>query len=565
MGAPVQIKTAATVSSTMEAAEEIDLEEAMQGHEEEEGDYGRKYKTTSEDRTDRGAARAKQKEKREKQEREKKAMEYAERQLQQQIEAKQKQVSEEALLADEEKAVEDRRKQMEERQQKRLERKAAEREKKKERELLRKEKRSEKAKAKKDDEEEEEQMVDNPIKDKDYNLEEDPEAEFETEDQEMDEEDTFEVEKHMHAVNFEEAGEYLVVMNRYMEAFTKIVRWGKDDTKREYKKLIKFVKLMVEKLGAYSPIEAADTDAVFETIIDPQCVAWRRALHGTKTGNSKEIQRVEEKRWKVERMDEEREIDPEAEVKMFADTMQVKSKSGRADVIQMIKRYFGHVAKAHEEAGCAARMAQLLVDEVDENTWLQIVSNSTRPLIMMEVPDMLRQAASMKTEHERQQRLEQLKGMPIEEIVREQNMPRPKPRRKDSKIMSPSAYLAPVYFFLYNTVDQMKSVSNQAVTDLFMVSRSNLHRVTSGRKYSGGSTQATRNSRTLQEVEEHGEEMVKISKVRPKTKAQKKVTVTKVQPKLTELPFLDDPPAGRTRQSRRRKGKDDDDKPMEHL
>ena len=564
LGAPVQTTTAATVSSTTEAAQEIDLEEAMQGHEEEKDDYGRKYKTTSEDRTDRGAARAKQREEREKKEREKKAMEYAERQLQQQIEAKQKQVSEEALLAEEEKAVEDRRKQMEERQRKRLERKAAEQEKQKERELLRKKKRQEKAKAKEDDEEEEEQMVNDPTKDKDYNPEEDPEAEFEAEDQEMEEEDTFEVEKHVHAVNFEEAGEYLVAMNRYMEAFAKIVRRGKEDTKREYKKLIKFVKLMVEKLGAYSPIESADTEAVFETIVDPQCIAWRRALHGTKTGNSKEIQRVEERRWKVERMDEERQIDPEEEVKTFADTMQIKSKSGRADVIQMIKRYFGHVAKAHEEAGCAAKMAQLLIDEVDENTWLQIVANGTRPLIMMQVPDMLRQASSMKTERERQQRLEQLKGMPIEEIVRDQNMPCPRPRWKESKIMLPSAYLAAaVYFFLYNTVDQSKSVTNQAVADLFGVSRSNLHRVTSGRKYSGGSTQAARKSRTLQEVEEHGEEMVKISKVKTKKKAQKKVTVTKVQPKLSDLPFLDEPPAGRTRRSLRKKGKDDD-KPMEH-
>ena len=88
----------------------------------------------------------------------------------------------------------------------------------------------------------------------------------------------------MHAVNIEEAGDYLVSINRYMEAFAKIVRQGKDDVTREYKKLICFVKLMVEKLGAYSPIEAADIDAVLETIVDPQCIAWRHALHGTKTG-----------------------------------------------------------------------------------------------------------------------------------------------------------------------------------------------------------------------------------------------------------------------------------------
>ena len=65
---------------------------------------------------------------------------------------------------------------------------------------------------------------------------------------------------------------------------------------------------------------------------------------------------MEEKRWKIECAVEKREIDPEMEVKTFVDTMQVKSKSARADVVQMIKRYFKHVAKAHEEAACAAKL-----------------------------------------------------------------------------------------------------------------------------------------------------------------------------------------------------------------
>ena len=49
----------------------------------------------------------------------------------------------------------------------------------------------------------------------------------------MDDKDTFEVEKHVHALMFEEAGDYLVSMNRYMEAFLKIVRRGKKDVARE--------------------------------------------------------------------------------------------------------------------------------------------------------------------------------------------------------------------------------------------------------------------------------------------------------------------------------------------
>ena len=224
-------------------------------------------------------------------------------------------------------------------------------------------------------------MVDNSDKDKDYDPDDDPEAQFLVEDQELEDEDTFEVEKHVHVVNFDEAGDYLVTMNRYMEAFAKIVRRGKDDVTREYKKLIKFVKLMIKKLGAYSPIEAADMEALFETIINPQCIAWRHALHGTKTGNSKEIHRVKEKQWKAERSVEEREVIPDEEVKMFTDTMEVKSKSARADMVMMIKRYFGHVASAHEEAASVAKIAQLLIIEVDENSLLQIVANGMRPII----------------------------------------------------------------------------------------------------------------------------------------------------------------------------------------
>ena len=119
-------------------------------------------------------------------------------------------------------------------------------------------------------------MIDDMDKDKDYDPDNDPEADFVVEDEEIDDdEDTFEVEKHIHAVNFDEAGDYLVAMNRYMEAFSKIVHRGKDDIAREYKKLIRFVKLMVENLGAYSPIGAADMEAVFDMIVDPQCIAWR--------------------------------------------------------------------------------------------------------------------------------------------------------------------------------------------------------------------------------------------------------------------------------------------------
>ena len=110
----------------------------------------------------------------------------------------------------------------------------------------------------------------------------------------------------------------------------------------------------------------------------------------------------------MERSIEEREISPDEQVKTFADTMTVKSKTERADVVRLIKRYFGHVAKAHEEAASAAKLAQELVDEIDENSWLQIVSNGTRPLVMLQVPEMMQQAAKMKSDREHREKAEQL-------------------------------------------------------------------------------------------------------------------------------------------------------------
>ena len=116
--------------------------------------------------------------------------------------------------------------------------------------------------------------------------------------------------------------------------------------------------------------------------------------------------------------------------------------------------------------------------------------------------------------------------------------------------MSPSAYLAAaVYYFLFNTIDQKKTVANQVVVDQFKVSKSNFHRITSGQKYARGSIMTGRKLKSVQKLEEHGEAMVKIAKVKPKPKTKKTVTVMKTTPKLVPLPFLEDPPGEGPRRS----------------
>ena len=123
----------------------VDLEVAMFSQGDDDDDvYGKKYRTMSEDRTDRSVARAKQKEDCEKQEKEHAAMQYAEAQLQKEVEEHQKQVTQQALLEEEEKAVAERRRKSEEKQKTRLEWKVTKLQKQKQREKERWKKRQKK-------------------------------------------------------------------------------------------------------------------------------------------------------------------------------------------------------------------------------------------------------------------------------------------------------------------------------------------------------------------------------------------------------------------------------------
>ena len=131
-------------------------------------------------------------------------------------------------------------------------------------------------------EEEEYRELDDEEKDPDYQPNQDPEQDFIVEDTELDEEETFEIKKHIHAINLQEAGDYMVEIRRFVECFGKVVRKAKKDVACEYRKLIHFMHEMVMKINAYGPVEHADEEAVYKTIVDPTCTVWRRAMHGEK-------------------------------------------------------------------------------------------------------------------------------------------------------------------------------------------------------------------------------------------------------------------------------------------
>ena len=210
--------------------------------------------------------------------------------------------------------------------------------------------------------------------------------------------------------------------------------------------------------------------------------------------------------------------------------------------------------KAHEEAACAVGELGRLSMVLEPDDYFKHVELGTRPIITMEIPKAKQMIAQQKEVEEWARSREDMKNMKIEDIIIEQNLPTPLDRWKDSKVLLPTHYLAvATHYFVYSQADQVNPMTNKFVANKFKLSSSNLHRIITGRHYSGGSMKVT--------PEEHRERFMKVAKAAETVKGKgsgkssatasaakgsakmsdTKVTVAKVTPKLIDLPFLEEP------------------------
>ena len=80
--------------------------------------------------------------------------------------------------------------------------------------------------------------------------------------------------KHSHALNFSEAGEFVVWVRGKLQELQRAVRKGKD-MDVHYKTFVTILKDAIVKMGSWGPIAGADVDAVVKTVIDVNCMAWK--------------------------------------------------------------------------------------------------------------------------------------------------------------------------------------------------------------------------------------------------------------------------------------------------
>ena len=500
-----------------------------------ESEYGKLYRTGPQEREIQNAARLeKQKNKEEALRKEREKQEAMEAALREQQE-RDRQVVEKALLEEEERqAKEALAKLCHVSKDKKKTKTDAERKKKKQRL-----------------EEEEEEEQDDEDHDPDYNPDKDPDRDFiDDESVMMDDKDVIEVEKHSHVINFKESGEYTVWIRDNLVELEEAVRVGGGVAERSYVKFLELLKDGIMKMETYSPIEGADVKQVVKTIVDLSCCAWRKKMRGVKTGNCRTIMRAEEKKEQVLKAAENKDIPEDADAVLGEDLLKGKSPEDQCDIKMTIKRFFQHVAKSHEEAACAAGKLAELVDVLDPDEFGTIARAGTRPILIMEFPEVKKLVEQKRDDVKKAEIREELKNTPIDEIVALQNLPTPLERWKDSKILLPTRYLAmATHFFVYSQAVQNAPMTNKFVAKKFNVSLSTLHRITSGRRYAGGHETAK------SQAGEHGEVTVKVVK---KKKEKGKVAVTKVP--IVVSGEIDESTPVQGLRKRRCSSRDDDEK-----
>ena len=362
--------------------------------------YARPYTKSAELRGECSSAREEKKKMWEKQLKERQEKESKEEAARLQEKEEQHEVVKRALLEEEERKQQEMLKKLKEKEAMRK-RKEQQRVKGKDakKELTEKDKEKE-ARKHKYIEEEEAAFVDDEDKDPDFN----PEGEFIVPDDDTiddEQEDTFQVEKHSHALNFAEAGEFVVWVCGELQELQRRV-WKGKDMEEHYKAFVVNLKDGIVQVGLYAPIEAADVEGVMKTVVDPSCMAWKKAMQGVKTGDSKSIMKTEEKRAGIIRTIEDREIPLEDDTEVVdLEQMKNKMQEEKMEVKRMLRKFWTHVSKAHEEVACAAGELVRLSMVLDEDNYYKVVQAGTRPLIVMEIPQVKKQVEEAKNVQER--------------------------------------------------------------------------------------------------------------------------------------------------------------------
>ena len=201
-------------------------------------------------------------------------------------------------------------------------------------------------------------------------------------------------------INPKEAAKFRAAMWDEAQALEDAV-WSGVNVKEAYQELIANVIVACKEMNYEIPSDL-DVGGILPAVEDPTCKAWQLKLQGIQTAGEGELNLskadnagvcVAKKKYEI------RDIAQYVE-KICKDWTPLKQKNLK----EVMKRVMGNMSVAHQMVSEACQELISLLDEVNISLWCKLVDMTTRPLVIMEVPEvtvMCEEACQLSRENQR--------------------------------------------------------------------------------------------------------------------------------------------------------------------
>ena len=228
-----------------------------------------------------------------------------------------------------------------------------------------------------------------------------------------------------------------------------------------------------------------DLEEVAQTIADPSFKACRAMLSGVEFADRNDLKEAITKRNANIVTSDRSNKDAGQVTRAVLDKLLTAQKN---DCKQMLKRLVKHNTDAHESAAKVGRELMRLLDYFLISSWLQVADVTTRPLVYVQVPEVV------EIVKEAQQVIDKKKPKegesPIDEIVVEQNLPDMMLLKHvwgyDRDNIGKKTVSTIIYKYLKEQMFPKAHVTTTFLSVKFATTSSTLHKYIVGMKYRGG-------------------------------------------------------------------------------
>ena len=218
-------------------------------------------------------------------------------------------------------------------------------------------------------------------------------------------------------------------------------------------------------------------EEIVPTISDPSFKAWRAMLSGVEFADRNDMKEANT-RGNANIVTSDRSNKDAGQV--ARSTIDSLPTAQRNDCKQILRRLIKHNTEAHESAAKAGKELMALLEYFPISAWLQVADATTRPLVYVQVPEVVEVIDKKKPKEGES---------PIKEIVEEQNLPDMMLLRHvwgyGKEDVGKKTVAAIIYKYLKERMFPKEHVMTAFLSTKFATTSSTLHKYIVGMKYKG--------------------------------------------------------------------------------